>query len=243
VVLKIIFLILGFAVTADGIFMWCTSNFNLGNVMTLLLGAALITFGFLHTHLPRLWKFTALAAFLLVLLAVGTLLSFGLTDTATYEEDAVIVLGAAVRGEVPSGALRDRLNAALRYHKKNPDALIVVSGGQGPQEDITEALAMERFLTARGVPPEKILKEEQATSTLENFQFSKALLDAHFESGYTACFVTNEYHIYRAGCFARQTGIDAMTHYHSITPWYDILPGVLRECLAVIKYWALDSQA
>ena len=239
-ILKIIFLILGAAVTLDGIFMWFTSNFNLGNVVTLLLGAALIAFGCLHAHLPKLWKSAALAAFILIFLAVAALLVFGLTDTATYEEDAVIVLGAAVRGEVPSGALQDRLDAALDYYGKNPDAVIVVSGGQGPQEDITEALAMERYLTARGVPQAQIIKEERSTSTLENFRFSKALLDGRFED-HTACFITNEYHIYRSGKFAEQAGFAPLTHVHSNTRWYGILPGVLRECLAVMKYWVFDQ--
>lgn len=241
-IVKTLFLILGIAVTLDGVFMWLTSNFNLGNVLTLLLGAALLSFGFFHTCLSKPWKIAVLAVFILVAVSVTALLGFGLTDTVTYEEDAVIVLGAAVRGEVPSGALQDRLDAALKYHEKNPNAIIVVSGGQGPQEDITEALAMERYLSARGVPMEKILKEERSTSTLENFKFSKVLLDERFGTTYTACFITNEYHIYRAGNFAEQALFPPLTHFHSSTRWYGVLPGVLRECLAVAKYWVLDSR-
>lgn len=240
-IVKILFLILGAAVTLDGIFMWLTSNFNLGNVMTLLLGAVLLAFGFFHTCLSKPWKIAVWAVFVLVIVSVTALLGFGLTDTVTHEEDAVIVLGAAVRGEVPSGALQDRLDAALRYFEKNPDVLIVVSGGQGPQEDITEALAMERYLMANDVPQVQILKEERSTSTLENFRFSKTLLDERFET-YSACFITNEYHIYRSGKFAEQAGFPPLTHCHSNTRWYGILPGVLRECLAVAKYWVLDRQ-
>lgn len=241
-ILKILFLTAGIAVTADGIFMWFTSNFTLGNVCTLLLGAAMIAFGLLQGSLPKPWKAAIIVLFLLVFLALTLLTVWGVSDNVTYEEDAVIVLGAAVRGEVPSGALQDRLDAALQYHKKNPDAAIVVTGGQGPQEDITEALAMERYLISHGVPKELILKEERATSTLENFLYSKELLDAHFEDDYTACFITNEYHIYRAGCFAEQVGFPPLTHAHSSTRWYGLLPGVLRECLAVAKYHLIDSR-
>ena len=240
-ILKILFVVFGFAVTLDGILMWLTSNFTMGNVMTLALGAAMLAFGFLHEKLPKTWKAVILAVFVLVILAVSFLLVYGLTDTATHEEDAVIVLGAAVRGEIPSGALQDRLEAAVSYHAQNPHALIVVTGGQGPQEDITEALAMERYLVARGIPRERILQEDRATSTLENFQFSKALLDAHFEGDYTACFITNEYHIYRSRGFAMQVGFSQITHAHSNTRWYGILPGVLRECLAVVKFHLIDS--
>ncbi|MBQ9968451.1 MAG: YdcF family protein [Oscillospiraceae bacterium] len=239
--LKLLFLILGAAVTLDGIFMWLTSNFTMGNVMNLALGAALLAFGLLHHLLSKGLRLIVITAFLLVALAVALLTLYGTADTVTYEEDAVIVLGAAVRGKIPSGALQDRLDAALRYHGKNPDAVIVVSGGQGAQEDITEALAMERYLTARGVPKEKILKEERATSTLENFRFSKALLDAELGESYTACFITNEYHVYRAGRYAEQVGFEPLTHAHSNTRWYGLLAGVLRECLAVAKYHLIDA--
>lgn len=238
--LKILFLLLGSAVTADGILMWFTSNFNLGNVMTLLLGGAMLVFGLLHHHLSRPWKWAVLALFLLVLLLICLLLGFGLSDNVSYEEDAVIVLGAAVRGEVPSGALQDRLAVAAAYHAKNPDALIVVSGGQGAQESVTEALAMERWLVSHGVDPEKIRKEEKATSTRENFRFSKALLDAELGSDHTACFITNEYHMFRSRSIATQEGLWEPTHLHSNTRWYGILPGVLREVLAVAKHLILE---
>ena len=238
--LKIIFLLLGIAVTLDGILMWFTSNFNLGNVMTLILGGALIAFGCLHHHLSKPWKIVVIALFVVILLVITALLVFGITDTADHQEDAVIVLGAAVRGEVPSGALQDRLDTALGYFEKNPHVIIVVSGGQGPQEAITEALAMERYLVAHGVPQGQIWKEDRSTSTLENFMFSKAILDERFAEGYTACFITNEYHIFRAGRIARQAGFAPLTHVHSSTRWYGILPGVLRECLAIMKYWVFD---
>ena len=238
--LKILFVLFGSAVTANGVMMWFTSNFNLGNVMTLALGGVMIAFGLLHQYLTRPWKLAVLAAWLLTVLLVCLLLGCGLTDTATYEEDAVIVLGAAIHGEIPSGALRDRLAVAAAYHEENPDAVIVVSGGQGAQEDITEALAMERWLVAHGVNPEKILKEEHATSTRENFRFSKSLLDQHLCKGYTACFVTNEYHIFRSGSIALQEGFEDISHMHSNTRWYGVLPGVLREILAVAKHLFID---
>lgn len=239
--LKLLSLILGTAVTLDGIFMWLTSNVTLGNVLNLALGVALLLFGLFHHLLSKGLKAAVIAVFLLVVLAVALLTLYGTTDTVTYEEDAVIVLGAAVRGEVPSGALQDRLDAALRYHEKNPDAVIVVTGGQGAQEDITEALAMERYLVSHGVPQAKILKEELATSTLENFRFSKTILDARFGEHYTACFITNEYHIYRSGRYALQVGFEPLTHAHSSTRWYGLLAGTLREILAVAKYHLLDA--
>ncbi|NCU26351.1 YdcF family protein [Candidatus Nomurabacteria bacterium] len=64
-----------------------------------------------------------------------------------------------------SPKLAKRLEAAIRYHTNNPDAMIVVCGGKGDQEDITEALAMERYLLSEGIPGDIIIREEKSTST------------------------------------------------------------------------------
>ena len=119
---------------------------------------------------------------MLIAIVIPVMFISGGTDNITYKEDAIIVLGAAVRGEEISGALQKRLDVAIEYYQKNPDVVIVVTGGQGPQEDITEALAMERYLLANGIPKEKIIKEEKATSTYENFKFSKVLLNEYFSN-------------------------------------------------------------
>ena len=81
----------------------------------------------------------------------------------------VIVLGAKVkRGAIPSKALAFRLNAALDYAKQYPDIQIIVSGGQGPDEDATEASVMKQYLIDRGFPESQIIVEDQSTSTYEN---------------------------------------------------------------------------
>ncbi|MBQ7100202.1 MAG: YdcF family protein, partial [Clostridia bacterium] len=153
----------------------------------------------------------------------------------------IIVLGSGIRGELLTQGLKNRLDAAVECYEENEDLLIVVSGGQGPQEDITEALAMERYLLARGVPQESIIKEEQATSTYENFIYSKKILDEKLGDGYTAAFVSNEYHIYRASSLARIAGFDTVTHTHSSTMWYTLVPSTLRETLAVVKLWVFKN--
>lgn len=88
---------------------------------------------------------------------------YGVRDTVTYEEQAVIVLGAGIKGNQVSRTLQLRLDKTIEYAQKNPNALIVVSGGQGPQETVTEACAMEKYLLENGIRAERILKEEQAT--------------------------------------------------------------------------------
>ena len=153
----------------------------------------------------------------------------------------VIILGAGLRGSRPSSTLKGRLIAAFEYHKENPDALIVVSGGQGHDENISEALAMEQYLVSLGVPNNKIIKEEESTSTYENFMFSRKILDAHLGKNYKIAYISNDYHVFRAGRIASDAGFENTTHIHSDTLWHSVLPGVLRECIGVMKYFILGK--
>jgi len=160
---------------------------------------------------------------------------YGQNDTATFDEDAVIVLGAGLRGETPSMILRERLQAAFRYHEQNPTAVIVVSGGLGTGETITEALAMERYLVGMGVPPEMIIKEETSTNTRENIAFSKPLLDAHFEGEYNVVIITSDFHIFRSVMIARKNGLSS-TNVHSIIPKYLIPWYYFRETASILYH-------
>ncbi len=243
--LQILFIILGILVLANGLHASTVCNMNAGLIVNILLGMVTLVYGVFYKALvKKLSKWLiGLYYFGMTVIAIVIPVMFisGGTDNVTYEEDAIIVLGAAVRGERISGALQKRLDVAIEYYQENPDVVIVVTGGQGPQEDITEALAMERYLLANGIPKEKIIKEEKATSTYENFKFSKELLDNYFaELGvteYELAYVTDDYHIYRAGQLAKIAGLGEMTHCHSNTHKSIILPSGLRECMAIVKLW------
>ena len=162
---------------------------------------------------------------------------YGTNDTAMFNENAIIVLGAAVWEERVSQILANRLNVAVRYHQKNPEALIVVSGGQG-QGAITEAEAMRRFLINRGVPEELIIKEDRSTNTYENITFSKAILDGIFDGEYNVVIITNAFHIYRAVTFARRQGMNA-THMHTGLPLRFMPWNYTRESVGVTRLWVL----
>jgi uncharacterized SAM-binding protein YcdF (DUF218 family) len=76
----------------------------------------------------------------------------------------VIVLGAGVNGTAPSLSLLNRLEATLSYLEMCREATCIVSGGQGAGENITEASCMYNWLTAKGISPDRILREEKASS-------------------------------------------------------------------------------
>ena len=147
-------------------------------------------------------------AFFLVL--QGFIISGAHTEEA--EVDALIILGAGLRNSSPSLVLRTRLNAAIRYLETRGDIPIIVSGGLGRGETITEAEAMFRYLTARGVDESLIWKEGESTSTQENLAFSVALME---EKGLdvanaTVAIVSNEFHLFRAKLIAERAGLDAV---------------------------------
>ena len=115
----------------------------------------------------------------------------------------VIVLGAGVNGTEPSLMLWSRLDAALAYVRSRPDVPIIVTGSQGQGEDISEAECMYRWLTARGVDPARVWKEEEATSTRTNFERSYDLMaERGVDLSRDFAFVTNDYHICRAKLLA-----------------------------------------
>lgn len=125
--------------------------------------------------------------------------------------EAVLVLGCRVRGETPSTMLARRVDAAIEVLEANPEAVVVVSGGQGEGEDITEAEATRRYLVNRGIEDERIYLEEKSVNTYENISFSADILE---ELGITENIViaTSEFHQYRAFVFAKREGLETGAH-------------------------------
>lgn len=151
----------------------------------------------------------------------------------------LIVLGAGVHGTTPSLSLASRLEAAAEYMKEYPDTICIVSGGQGPGEDITEAQCMYDYLVAEGIDPSHIWMEDRSTSTQENLEFSMALIEK--ETGtrpQSIHLLSNEYHLFRAKIFARQqwveaSGVPAKSPYFTLFLNYFLreIAGVWHEIL------------
>ena len=246
---RILLFALGGALFLNGAVMSLVSNLNLGVILAVVLGLFLLFWGAFYNKISTLaahgvlravkYAFFALIIFFAALTAF--LAVYGEIDNVSYKEDAVIVLGAGLHGKTPSLPLAMRLDAAKRYYEKNPDALIVVSGGQGFQEDIPEAEAMKSYLVSRGVPEENIVEEDKSTSTFENMTFSKKILDEKLGGDYSCVVVTNNFHIYRAVKIARRAGLYNARHCHAGLKWYNLAPCYLRECLAVLRMWVFPE--
>lgn len=156
------------------------------------------------------------------------------------KSDYLVILGAGLRGEVPSTALYQRLYASLEYIKHNPKIKIIVSGGKGSGESITEAEAMKRFLINIGVEGDQIIKEEKSTSTLENLKFTTEVLKKIDKSeNIKVTIVTNNFHMFRAKFLAKRQGLSAYGYPAPLHPM--LVPTCFaREYLAVINSFIFD---
>lgn len=220
----------------------------------LLLGAAAVwTAGLLlrrwsKTSRGALWLFraflTGTGLVLAMLLAIETAVIFrGEADNSAVPVDAVIVLGAGVNGETPSAALRSRINAAADYLQKHPGVPVVLSGGQGPGEAITEAEAMRRALwTDNESQNARYLLEGRSTSTAENFRFSKEILEEQGIDTGTAVIavVTNDFHCFRAHMIAQKQGLRIVDIPAELPWWWLTANYYAREAFAVVKTALFD---
>lgn len=148
--------------------------------------------------------------------------------------DCLIVLGAQVRGKKITDSLKRRLDRAVMYLKKYPDTRVIVSGGQGPGEEISEADAMAEYLITSGISRKRIIREGQSTSTRENLRYSKKYTDPQKEK---IGIVTNGFHMYRALLIADQEGYrNTYKVPASSNPVFQI-NYLMREFFAVVHAW------
>ena len=187
---------------------------------------------------------TALTLFLVSLICIESyVINVGRSDMSALPADAVVVLGAGVNGKSPSLSLYTRLAAALDSLEKNPDIPVVLTGGQGYGEEITEAQCMYDWLTARGVDQARLILEEQAGNTAENFAFSRKLLEEQSidPAEDRVAVITNDFHIARSRLIAARQGYGHVFGVPAELPWLHLeVNYYLREAFAMVKTWIFD---
>lgn len=171
-------------------------------------------------------------------------ITWGAYDHVKGQPSYMVILGCQVKAWGPSDALKDRLNEALAYLADYPDVTIVVSGGQGEDEPSTEAQAMYDYLVEAGIPGEQIWLEEESTNTLENLQYSVALLE---EKGCDltdgVIVVSHGLHLTRVRMlWERVVGDD--TYLSTLSADFSVSSAryqtYAREPFALVKSWLMD---
>ncbi len=239
----------------NGITMLRLEGRNLGNLLSLLAGVAIIVLpvsaivlviGLESSELPT-WVTVVLLALLFLLFfacayAAATFTAFGIYSLIysryrhTRSPAALVVLGSGlIRGDV-TPLLRSRLDKALAIYRSMPDGtprpILVPSGGQGSDEVRPEGEAMAQYLLSRGADPADVRPETASTNTRENLLFSREIQRSAGRGGSTLV-VTNNYHVLRTALLARSIGSDAQV-IGSPTAAYFVPSAFLREYIAII---------
>ena len=194
-----------------------------------------------------LWLKVLLGLILAGVLVFGALFGavlYGSYDHVQGDPQVMVILGCQVKPWGPSVLLQDRLDKALDYLADHPDLIVVVSGGQGPDEHISEAQCMYDYLTEHGVDGAQILLEDQSHNTVENLRYTVDLLT---EEGYDptvdVVVVSNGFHLTRVrmlwnrvcgGDYNLSTLAAPSSHVPSRLKMY------IREPLALVKSFVFD---
>ena len=207
----------------------------------LFAGAALIVWGICMNRgilIPRfpVWvRRMCLLMFcmgcMLFLIVEGCIIS-GFMAKGPRGLDYIIVLGAQMKADGPSKVLQMRLDKAYDYLVENPDTMVIVSGGQGTDEHVSEAQGMYDYLVKKGIEPERIRKEDQSRNTSQNIEFSSIFLD---KGNHSVGIVTNNFHVFRATHIAEKSGYGQV--YGIAAPSDLLMQGnnMLREFMGVMK--------
>lgn len=186
----------------------------------------------------------------LTLILIGMLAFFillgivlaGSHDQVSGQPSVMIVLGCQVRPDGPSILLQDRIDEAAAYLLDHPEVTVVASGGQGPDEPMSEARAIRDALVEQGVEEERILLEEASHNTVQNLRYSRVLLEEeHFDTSGGVIVVSNGFHLARVRMLAARCGfgqVSTLAAPESHLP--SRLAMYIREPLALVKSFLLD---
>lgn len=222
---------------------------NAGNVVGMLLSAAMIFYGLrfqkLHQIAADLWQkkpmrilFLLLAVLVLaavVLMLAASVAILGAASKTIPENTPSVVLGCAVKGSKPSRVLQERIDAASVYMQEHPKAICVLSGGKGRGEYISEAECMYQELLRSGTDGSRMYQEDKSVNTKENLENSMEILSGLGDTK-AVTVISSEFHLYRGRWWARKLGYQEYG-YAAHTDWKYLPTLFLREVIAVVHLW------
>lgn len=246
-----ILMLLGVLGVLDAVLASIYTGINVGTLFPGIVGGIIILYVYIKLWI-RMGKpviQNSLVRKLVCILVILSILSFvfiealivyGSSSQEDVEVDYLIILGAGLHGGNITLTLQERLQKGIEYLGKHPDTKVIVTGGQGFGESITEAEAMEGYLVSKGIESQRIVKEDKATSTMENFVFSKKILQQVMKMDENRIVViTNDFHMLRSKLLARRVGFEPYGITCS-TPISVRANCYIREYFALIKSYLVD---
>lgn len=219
---------------------------------TVILGIILIFYHFVKNKIKESKFLSKGFKVVKIFLCIGVICFFGIEFAIiSYPKhnenkaDYIIVLGAGLTNKTtPSLILQSRLDAAIKCMDENDTGYIVLSGGQGVDEDLPEAHAMSKYLQDRGVNKDKIIIEDESRNTNENFEYSKEKIEEHSHKSLKEIkvkIITSDSHAFRSSIIAKKNGYAHFDSYSSSTVWYFIPVTYTREAFAIVKSVLFDK--
>lgn len=211
------------------------------NLLSLFMGMMILSYIFIFPIISRhIQKITVLhIIYVYIMLVLLYIVMFSILYTASSmfnyinifpgKLDYIVVLGAGLNGENVTPLLASRIDKAIKIHKKHRFSKLIMSGGQGPDEVISEARAMANYAISKGVLERDIILEDQSTNTEQNVRFSYILMEENSKFA----IVTNHYHLFRALLFARKEKIKCIG-YGAKTKFYFSLNAFIREFIGYL---------
>lgn len=224
---------------------------SLSNLLTLFLGLALIGYviidvvnfdRFLHPDVRIFFNSFYIIGLYLLFDVFNFLMSSLIYqfNRPKMNQDFIIVLGSRLIGDKVPPLLASRVDKAISFYNKQSKVSkppkIIFSGGQGPDEEISEALGMQLYAIDKGIPVEDTILEDKSVSTLQNMKFSKNIMDRLMPNSYNSIFVTNNYHLFRAGIYARLANLKSQG-IGSKTAKYFLPNAMIREYIAIVSMY------
>lgn len=239
----ILCLILAAVLTLPGVVLLILPiHMKMTGVVLVLLGGSVALCGILNQK-KRFTTFSAvltiLAAGSLVVLMAGMNLitCSGATDwERAREADYAVVLGAAVKEDGnASRIMRQRLRAALTFMEENPEACVILSGGQGEDEPVTEAACMYRTILEMGADESRLILEDASFNTRDNLLNSMDIIKERGGTEKPIALITSEFHQRRAAFIADGLSIDTCAVSAHTDQWFYRVNYTLREAFAFVK--------
>ncbi|WP_261810283.1 YdcF family protein [Levilactobacillus humaensis] len=196
---------------------------------------ALSTGHFTGTLWPWLTFIPGLSAYLGLLFAASVVGYLRVVIWRAHQADTLVVLGAGlIAGHHIGRVLAARLDTALQVARRQDHPVtIIVSGGQGPDEDLTEAAAMAAYLRSHHFPATAIRLETAATNTRSNLANSLAIWQQLPNHGGRVVVITNGYHLFRTRRLASHLGLNVGS-VPAPTPLDYVPIGFAREFMAIL---------
>ena len=208
---------------------------NIGNIAGMIVSLGCFHIIFFNKPLHHLIFSKIILSFIIILLAIISTCSYKILTNMNIlpqEETTVVVLGCRVKNKKPSLALKERLDKTYQYLNENPKLQCILSGGQGANEEISEAKCMYQYLVSKGIDPHRLYQEDKSTSTRENILFSYQLIKKE-NLPKAITIITNEFHEYRAQTIARRLNIKSYA-ISAHTAWWLFPTYFVREIFGIV---------